>query len=120
MSIVEVRRLVWEEIIAEVKLHWDLLVLINDKKIAIHEFKTQLQARRREGEEKATMAKKLNRYLNEVSPQELRAQGIHDRFRTILGVGRVIEKKLHARIRWVVWRWYQREWRSSTKSGASW
>ena len=42
MSIMESRCLVWAEIIAEVKLHWDLLVLINDKKIAIHEFKTKL------------------------------------------------------------------------------
>ena len=39
------------------------------------------------------MAKKHVRYLNELSPEELRAQGMLDRFRTVMEVGRVIEKE---------------------------
>ena len=66
--------------------------MINDKKIMIHEFKTQLQAGHREGEEKATMEKNYIRYLNELSPEELRAQGVSDHFRTVMKARRVIEK----------------------------
>ena len=93
MSLVEARQLVWGEIIAEVKQHWELLVLINDKKIAIHEFKAQLEVGHREGEEKASIAKKYVRYLNELSPEELRTQGVIDHFRTVIDVTKMIEKE---------------------------
>ena len=64
MSLMEARRLVWENIIIEVRQHGDLHTLIDDKKIAIHQFKAQLQDGRTDGEAKATIAKKYIWYLN--------------------------------------------------------
>jgi len=93
MSLVEVRQLIWGEIIAEVKQYWELLVLKNDKNIAIHEYKAQLEVGCREGEEKVETTKKYVRYLNELSSEELNAQGVVNHFRTILDISKMIEKE---------------------------
>lgn len=59
-------------------------MLMNDKNIDIHEYKEQLEVRRREGEEKAEIAKKYVRYLNEISSEELSTQGVINRFRMVM------------------------------------
>ena len=74
-------------------MHWDLLVLTNDKKITIHAFKVQLEVGRREGEEKASTAKKYIRYLNELSPEELHTTRMIDHFRMVMDVSKMVERE---------------------------
>ena len=66
---------------------------MDDKKIAIRLFRTQLQEGRIEGEAQASMAKTYIQYLNELSSEELRAQGIPDHYKMVMDVRRVVEKE---------------------------
>lgn len=93
VMLLEARRLIWTNIISEVRKHWKYLTLMDDKKIAVRLFKIKLQEGRKEGEEKVTMAKRYIKYLNQLDPEELLTQGITDRFRGVMEVRRVIEKE---------------------------
>jgi len=93
MSLIETRKIIWDDIIFEMKNIWEHMKLVVEPKSVVKTTKFLILSSKNEDTKNARAVEKFIRYLNEKSSHDLRAMDIIDMTCTIIEVFKMIKRK---------------------------
>jgi len=93
MSLLQAKQLVWDEIIEEVRNHWEYITLMDEQGILIKDYEGFILTSKEEGENKSHICKRFIKFLNERLLSELRPIHVVDRVIAIMDISKVVQKE---------------------------
>ena len=85
--------MIWDEIIAEMKNHWEYITMMVEQRIVIKDYGFSILAAKEDGEKNAQTTNKFIQYVNENPLSDLRVIYVMDRVSVIMEFYKVVQNK---------------------------
>lgn len=93
MSLLQAKQLVWDEMIASMKINLKYRTLMDEQKIMIKDYDFFILAAKQDGEKNSQISKKFIQFVNERPLSELRPIGVVDGVSAIMELSKVFQKE---------------------------